>query len=236
MGEVERVAAHASRVLHLADAALFSEDSYSSLSLCVIDAVYSISVRYEGTKAVVEHYCQHYEVPKFRPDAAILPEKDAQDSLQALCDRITSLGAERMASEVFHNRQRTSTVKGILKAEAVLRFASALVNHGINYFQDIQWPLPDGLEEAIKAIPGQRSGISLRYFLMLAGSDDLIKPDRMVLRFLGDALQRDVGFDEAQPLLAATSRKLKAEYPRLTPRLLDHAIWQHQRKRKTPQA
>jgi hypothetical protein len=107
---------------------------------------------------------------------------------------------------------------------------AALIKHGINYFQDIQWPLPEGLEDAIKDIPGQRTGISLQYFWMLAGSDDLIKPDRMVLRFLKEALQREISLNEAQSVLSATTQALKVAYPHLTPRLLDHAIWNYQRR------
>ena len=45
----------------------------------------------------------------------------------------------------------------------------------------------------MRAIPGQRSGISLTYFFMLAGSDDLVKPDRMLGRFLRGCLSHEVG-------------------------------------------
>lgn len=228
--DVERVVAHASQVLSLADASLPNEYSYSSLSLCVIDAVYSIGVKYEDVQAVVRRYCQYFNIPEFRSDESIVPPEDSQDSLRALRDRISNFGAVRMASEVFSNRQRTSTKNGILKAEAIARFAAALIEHGINYLQDIQWPLPEGLEVAIKAIPGQRTGISLQYFWMLAGSDDLIKPDRMVLRFLREALQREISLNEAQSVLSATTQALKVVYPHLTPRLLDHAIWNYQRR------
>jgi len=88
-------------------------------------------------------------------------------------------------------------------------------------------------EEAIKKIPGQKSGIGFKYFFMLAGSEDLIKPDRMILGFLKSALQRnDVKEEEAQPLLREATTRLRARYPVLTPRLLDNAIWNYQRKQK----
>ena len=66
---------------------------------------------------------------------------------------------------------------------------------------------------------------------MLAGSDELIKPDRMVLRFLEDCLGRPVGADEALSLVAGAVAELKARYPAMTPRLLDHKIWEYQRER-----
>jgi len=43
------------------------------------------------------------------------------------------------------------------------------------------------LFEAIAAIPGQASGISLEYCLMLAGYSGFTKPDRMVPRFVAGA-------------------------------------------------
>jgi len=37
---------------------------------------------------------------------------------------------------------------------------------------------------------GKKSGVSLRYFYMLLGSEDNIKPDRMIMRFIHQALGR----------------------------------------------
>lgn len=42
-------------------------------------------------------------------------------------------------------------------------------------------------EAEITQIPCQRSGISLRYLYMLAGSEEFIKPDRMINRFVYEA-------------------------------------------------
>ena len=90
------------------------------------------------------------------------------------------------------------------------------------------------MERAVRAIPGQGSGVSLRYFWMLAGSDDFVKPDRMVLRFLQAALGRPVPVAEAQRLLSDAAEQLKAKYAHLTPRLLDYAVWQYQRQQASP--
>ena len=47
-------------------------------------------------------------------------------------------------------------------------------------------------ESKIKRIPGQRSWISLQYFYMLARSDEVIKPDRMVIRYLENIIKKQV--------------------------------------------
>jgi hypothetical protein len=78
-------------------------------------------------------------------------------------------------------------------------------------------------------IPGQRSGISLKYFLMLAGNDNLIKPDRQILSFLKSILNENVSIQDAQALLQQSCEILKKEYPNLNLRLLDHLIWNYQR-------
>ena len=180
-----KVAQRAKALLRLEGAALDREYHYNSLSLCVMDAVFSIGVRYESVQAVVRRYCEYFRLVQYRPEQSAVPAKASQEALSALIRHFDDLGLERMTSDVFVNRQRTSTKGGILKAEAVWKFASALRSHRIDYLQDIGGTLPSAaMQRAIGLIPGQSSGISLQYCWMLAGSDELIKPDRMVLRFL----------------------------------------------------
>ncbi|MEJ1959688.1 MAG: hypothetical protein WDM70_09955 [Nitrosomonadales bacterium] len=50
---IDVIVAHANRVLPLDSACLGDEYYYQSLSLCIIDAVYSIGVRYEGVKTLL---------------------------------------------------------------------------------------------------------------------------------------------------------------------------------------
>lgn len=64
---------------------------------------------------------------------------------------------------------------------------------------------------------------------MLAGSDDLIKPDRMIMRFLEAALNRSASLADAQELLKGAAELLQREFQEMTPRLLDYAIWNYQR-------
>jgi hypothetical protein len=228
--DCERVAECCRRTLPLRGAKLSEEYYYGSLSLCVIDAVYSIGVRYEGVRSVVKRYCDCYRLVHIRADRSTLPARGDQESLGDLLRRFEERGFERMSKEVFENSQRTSTANGILKAEAVQRFAEVLKTHGIEHLQDIDQDVPsEAIEKAIRQIPGQKSGISLGYFLMLAGTDNLVKPDRMVVRFLEAALGRTVLVREAQDLLRGATAQLQAEHPQLTPRLLDYKVWEHQR-------
>ena len=57
-----KVARSAMTLLPLEGATLGREYYYNSLSLCVIDAVFSIGVRYESVRAVVRRYCQRFQI------------------------------------------------------------------------------------------------------------------------------------------------------------------------------
>jgi hypothetical protein len=85
------------------------------------------------------------------------------------------------------------------------------------------------IEADIKQNPGQDSGISLRYFYMLTGSDDFIKPDRMIRRFVYKILGRDLSDDDLHDAVVGAHGVLVGEYPELTPKSLDHLIWRYER-------
>jgi len=212
---------------------LGDEYRYAHLSLCILDAVFSIGVRYEGTAAAVRRYAEWAKIPLSRSHTQLPAHADQQPIGDFIAD-VEKLGPERFAAEVVRNRQRTSSRGGILKTEASLRFAHALDAAGVHYLQDVTTAASDDtLDAALRAIPGQRSGISIAYFFMLAGDDNLVKPDRMIVRYLTAALGRPVTVTEAPGLVAAACQILRDEFPLLTPRSLDHGIWNYQRARRS---
>jgi hypothetical protein len=138
------------------------------VALSVIDAVWSIGVRYEGVTNVIRRYCTYVRATP----------NDCTTRLSALTADMAARGIEFYADHVFQNRQRTSTRAGILKAEAVYRCASELRAHGIVALSDVRTLLSNtAVEEQLCRIPGHGSGISFKYFLMLTGSYDQVKPE-----------------------------------------------------------
>jgi hypothetical protein len=115
-------------------------------------------------------------------------------------------------AELVGNRQRTATHGGILKAAAVAAVARTLAGQGIDSTRDLQQATKarqaGQLKWAWLAVPGQRSGISWRYLLMLAGIPE-VKPDRMIRRFVADALQ----VADVTPQTAADLVKAVADLP-----------------------
>ena len=207
---------------------LADEYRYASLPLCVVDAVFSIGVRYTSTQKVVSNLCEFAGWTRFAPSRE--GREAGEYGIGDLNSMFDKLGVEGMAESVFQNRQRTSSRSGILKAEAVSLYCRALNEAGINDFPDLDVDRREYAEAIILGLPGQSSGIAFDYFMMLAGDDNLIKPDRMVQRYVGHALEMD---SVPQPRQAAILVRLAAKELRQrgrhwTPLSLDHAIWKHQ--------
>jgi hypothetical protein len=117
--KVAQIASLCEQEFDLQDARLGDEYFYQSLPLCVIDAVYSIGVKYGGVRNVVKRYCDHFGLQEFRNVRGQVPSPNDQEPLSALVEKMSTLGIERFTAEIFKNRQRTSSRNGILKAEAV---------------------------------------------------------------------------------------------------------------------
>jgi len=210
----------------LAPLPLPREFFYGSLPLCVIDAVFSIGVTYTSTRNTVNRFCERQGWNmSLDPD---MPRMKGEHSVSGFLCLLECLLPEQLAVDLFGNRQRTSSRSGILKAEAVQRFAVALKNAGIDDFCDFDEHRLRMAETLVRKIPGQASGISFDYFRMLAGDDTLIKPDRMVQRYIAKALNEGpqlVRPDKARVLLSGAALLLVQRGQDWSPRKLDYAIW-----------
>jgi len=218
------------RVRSLCREPLPPEYSYASLSTMLLDAIFSIGVHYGQVEAVVARHakCQQYNLrDSGEADPYPLPKLILEG---------TESTAEQFA-EKLGNRCRTSTRSGILKAEAVIFAAETLVRHGIVDLSS--WRSADEatlkvVERDFRAIKGQGTGVSWKYLSMLAGDDDQVKPDRMVVRYVEAALGREgVSPEEAAELLVAAATELRGTHgypPTLTARQLDSAVWNVARK------
>ena len=205
------------------------EYGYHNLPLCIIDAVFSIGVTYQSTENTVKRICEHFGVTRLR-EKELAPQSE-QLSVFAFIQFHQGFTFQEMAEKIYQNKQRTSTCNGILKAEATYLFASVVKKYGVEYLQDVNKILGDEKFEAdIARIHGLSSGLSTRYFYMLAGDENFIKPDRMIRRFIQAAIGRDLSIEDCQALLLAAHAELVRDYPLLTPRSLDHEIWLYQRQ------
>lgn len=222
-----RVAAHVEK-LGLEPAELSPEYSYFSLPLCVVDAVYSISVKYRAVQNTVCRFCNYTGWANSGRDR--YGNQPGQHKLSEFIEILNGKSPEAMAKDIFGNRQRTSSRNGILKAEACVLFTTALLESGIDDFRDISDPRVADAQNRVLAIPGQRSGISFKYFRMLAGDDSLVNPGRMVQRFVERATGEErINAKMAGKLVQLASDRLSESNRDWTPCRLDHTIWQFER-------
>jgi hypothetical protein len=203
------------------------ERQWSSLWYCVIDAVWSISARYDQVvvplvRRVAERTGDLH--PVVAVPAALPPDPLP---LPALLVRYPT--AVKLRTDT--NGQRTSTRGGIEKADAALRYARILIDHETPDLSTVTRIIGnharfDEVNKALAAVPGEGSaGVRRGYLWMLAGSDDLSKPDRMILRWLArhghsatPAQARDILQQAAEELTRRLNRPV-------TPWMVDHAIW-----------
>lgn len=195
---------------------------YKHLPICVIDSVFSIGVKYEIVENTINRFCEYYKIDKFSNSE----ELTTSDFLKLMKES----SIKELTENIYQNRQRTSTRSGILKSEAIILFLEVLQKFKIEKLSDVGKIITsEQFEIEIKKIPGQNSGISLTYFFMLAGSDELIKPDRMIVRFLENISGEKVSLNDCQLILFEVTNELKKCGFKITPKKLDNLIWNYQR-------
>jgi hypothetical protein len=207
------------------------ETYFASVPICVINSIYSINTKYQAVLNVIENFCNHFKYVDTHPIKGQVPFSKEQVTVTEVLQNLKKYSYQEAAETIFCNRQRTSTKNGILKAEACFKFLELLHKFKVETFQDISKILNnEDFEESIKKIPGQRSGISLKYFFMLTGSSDLIKPDRMIHGFIKEAIGKQVDSESALRLIKHSVSELRKKgFPKLTIRQLDNIIWNYQR-------
>ena len=108
------------------------KDFYKSLPICILDAVFSIGVRYTSVVNVVNSYIGTFDL--------IISRTQTDETEHTIRDFLTNVAkydtVEDFSRNVLHNMQRTSSRNGILKAEACREVALVCQKHGINTLRD----------------------------------------------------------------------------------------------------
>lgn len=224
--DVTKIISCCEDTLPLKESKLSNEYFYNSFPFCVIDAIFSIGVRYASTRKTVERYCIYYNLKRLR-DTEDFPFVEQQHTISELIHNIEYVRIPWFTENILCNKQRTSSVNGILKSEAVLLWAELFQKYEIETFQDFNLKYSDQLENRLKKVAGQSSGISISYLRMLAGDNSITKPDRHIINYLSQCTGLNVDKKEAQVLLEQVVKELHAKYKNLNVRLLDHIIWKH---------
>jgi hypothetical protein len=84
------------------------------------------------------------------------------------------------------------------------------------------------VEAAWTGVAGQRSGVTWRSLLTMAGVPG-VKPDRTIIRFVAGTLSLDLS--AVEPEFAVQAIERTADELGVSPTVLDHAAWRWQRSR-----
>ncbi|MDQ0733784.1 hypothetical protein QFZ50_000247 [Arthrobacter agilis] len=209
---------------------------WAHLSLCVLDATFSIGLRYNAVVVpVVRRYARSQSLaPVLIEGPGLLEKVSPRENEQSLSQFLSSIGTisdDDLATQLG-SKNRTSSRGGILKASASRQIAEVLVAAEVESLSDVAVLLADAartvrVEEDLRRIAGGGSrGIRTSYLWMLAGDDNHVKPDRHVLKWLGGVLGRQVSVTEARSLLSAVAKELQ-----ISPWSVDHAIWSKMTRR-----
>lgn len=192
--------------------------NYQSLSVCIIDCVYSLRAKYyRVTVPIVDRYAALYlNGNKYNPG----------DTVSSLIQHIDEKGGpQKFADDVLKNHQKLGGKNKIPKEYICYQLARYLNYLHIDTIEDFQnFESPELLEIVIRAVKGIGDA-GTNYLFMLAGDPNRCKPDVHIHRCIKDACGRDVSNEECQILFSEAVKRLNEKYPNLTVRNLDGIIW-----------
>jgi hypothetical protein len=201
-------------------------DGYkNSLALCVMDSIWSIGIKYQTVVRVLDRYLEQ------RGFGGIRDAQKCADGPSDFLEWVKSLNAhEKAADEVslrLKNGNKTSSAhNAVLKSEAVIQACQILQSMNVESTFDLISRIDEVKPHWLYEVPGQRSGISWRYLLMLSGSPG-VKPDRMVLRFL-ERIGVDASIVTAEDFVEIIVQKINL--PHINATAVDHRIWSVERE------
>lgn len=192
--------------------------SYQSLSICIIDCIYSLRVKYYSiTVPIIERYAAHY----MNGD-----KNSSGDTVSMLIQHIEDAGGtKKFADEIVQDHHKLGGKSSIPKEEVCYQLAKYLRYLHIDTIEDFQnFKSPELLEIVIRAVKGIGDA-GANYLFMLAGDPDRCKPDVHIHHCIKDSCGCDISNEECQLLFTEAVHFLNEQYPNLTVRRLDGIIW-----------
>lgn len=191
---------------------------YRSLSVCLIDCIYSLRAQYNTiTLPVVDRYAAQYmNGDRHAPG----------DTVSKLIQHIDVAGGpEQFADKILLNHQKLGGRLLIPKEQICYQLAKYLLLLHIDTIEDFQtFESPELLEAVIRSVKGIGDA-GVNYLFMLAGDNNRCKPDVHIHQCIKDACGQDISNDECQALFTDAVFILNQHYPDLTVRSLDSIIW-----------
>lgn len=197
----------------------------NSLALCIVDSIYSTGARYNSVINVVDRY------RAYRAEQGGDADTDGIDDLLGTVGQLG--GADAWATRIGNRRPTSTAQNAPLKSAAIVDVASRLADLDVRTTVQLracaQTQALKAVEHAWRTAPGQRSGITWEYALMLAQVPG-VKADRMVIAYTARAV--GVVPNRLVPARAAALVSRVANDQDWDVIRLDHAIWRFESGRE----
>lgn len=196
---------------------------YNSLSICIIDCVYSLRTKYTTTTEIVQRYADKYLNGNTKAD---------NETISDMVSHFEELNELSDFSEIVANHQVLGGKASIPKENVCYTIAKYLKYLHIETMNDfMNFPELELLEAVIKSVKGMGDA-GTNYLFMLAGDPKRCKPDVHVNRFIESACGEILNNGECQNLFTEAVEELKKDFPALTVRKLDGVIWRYSSSNK----
>ena len=199
------------------DLSIQGDYGYQSLSVCLLDCVYSLRARYyDVTVPLVQRYANMFMNGDLNGSG---------DTVSMLLHRMDDIGHLAFAESVLINHQKLGGKKHIPKEEVCYQLARYLRDLHIETIEDFQnYESQEILEIVIRAVNGLGDA-GVNYLFMLAGDPNRCKPDVHIHHCVRDACGHDISNEDCQVLFTDAVELLRNQFPNLTVRGLDGIIW-----------
>lgn len=136
-----------------------------------------------------------------------------------------------MADELGNHQRTDPHPKSILKADAFLQFLKIMREYQIETCDDILANVSNELfQNDIKSIRGQTTGLTLDYLFSLAKSENHVKADSHIKRFVKNALHNEKlkNAQIIEIIRESANHMNETTHKGMTARHLDYLIWCYQ--------
>ena len=193
--------------------------SYKSLSICILDCVFSLRAKYFlHTVPVIHRYADKYLYGNIYSES---------DTITSFIKHIDEYGVVEFAKTVLKNNQQSG---GVLKTEICYKVAKYLSYIKIETMSDFQnFEDTEFIEKILYSVKGLGNA-GVDYLFMMAGDTDRCKVDVHINHCIRDFCQVNLTPNEIQELFKDTVTVLKGKYPTLTVGMLDRVIWDEYQK------
>lgn len=178
--------------------------------VALVDAVMSIRARYGRPGGTQNPTGVHRAVAAYR----VLRGSSRLDDLRLLA---------QMDAGILERAVGSQKTAGVLKAEAIVRAAAALVDAGVHVAADVE-PADPRQKRAYTSVRGL-GWVTWEYFGMLLGRPG-VKADRWVVQAVSNAVRRPVRPTVARDVVLGAAAALGR-----SPTALEHALWAYERSR-----